>query len=116
MTDPAVLLEPRVEAALVALGPEAVDVGPQLRRSKLADYQINAAFEAAKRAGRNPRELAAELVAHLDLDDLCASIEVAGPGYVNLVLRPELLSEQVLTALGDERVGVGRADPTERIV
>src|SRR5829696_9302341 len=99
MTDPAVLLEPRVKAALAALGPEAVAVGPQLRRSKVADYQINTAFEAAKQAKRNPRELAAELVAHLDVADLCSSVDVAGPGYVNLVLRPEVLSRQVLLAL-----------------
>jgi len=116
MTDPAVLLEPRVEAALVALGPEAVAVGPQLRRSKVADYQINAAFEVAKQAKRNPRELAADLVAHLDVEDLCTSVEVAGPGYVNLVLRPEVLSQQVLTALADARVGVRPAEVPERIV
>jgi arginyl-tRNA synthetase len=116
MTDPAVLLEPRVEAALAALGPEAVAIGPQLRRSKVADYQINAAFEVAKQAKRNPRELAAELVAHLDVGDLCETVEVAGPGYVNLVLRTEVLSSGVRQALADERVGVRATDAPERVV
>jgi arginyl-tRNA synthetase len=114
--DPVVILEARVTAALVPLGPEAQEVGPQVRRSKQADYQINAAFEAAKRLKRNPRDLAGELVAHLDLDDLCASVEVAGPGYINLVLRDEVVGAQALAALSDERCGVLAAAAPERVV
>jgi arginyl-tRNA synthetase len=116
MADPAHLLEPRVAAALAALGPEAEAVGPQIRRSKLADYQINAAFETAKRQGRNPRELATELVAHLDLDDLCETVEVAGPGYVNLTLRTDLIGAEALASLGDERLGVQPVAAPERVV
>jgi arginyl-tRNA synthetase len=116
VTDPVVLLEARVAAALGSLGPEAVAVGPQVRRSKVADYQVNAAFEAAKRLGRNPRELAAELLGQLDLGDLCSSVEVAGPGYVNLVLRADLLSAGVIGALDDERDGVRPAETAERVV
>jgi len=116
VTDPLVALEARVAGALGALGPEAVEVGPQIRRSKVADYQINAAFETAKQLKRNPRELATELVAHLDLADVCETVEVAGPGYINLTLRPAFLAAQLLTALDDERVGIRPAVAPETVV
>jgi arginyl-tRNA synthetase len=116
VTDPLVALEARVAGALGALGPEAVEVGPQIRRSKVADYQINAAFETAKQLKRNPRELATELVAHLDLTDACEAVEVAGPGYVNLTLRPEFLAAQLRAAFDDDHVGIRGAAEPETVV
>ncbi len=116
MADPGVLLSDRVRAALATMGPEAAGADPSVRPSKVADYQVNAAFELAKAMKRNPREVAAELVAALELDDLCSGVEVAGPGYINLTLRDDHIAAEVLAVLGDERLGVRPATAPERVV
>ena len=50
------------------------------------DYATNAALVLAKKAGRNPRELAAELASALASTPGVSSVEVAGPGFVNISL------------------------------
>ena len=50
---------------------------------------------AAKRSRTNPRQLATDVLAALELDDIADSIEVAGPGFLNIRLKPAFLSEQV---------------------
>ena len=106
----------RVRAALATLGPDAAGADPSVRPSKVADYQVNAAFELAKRLGRNPREVAAELVEALDVADVCSSVEVAGPGYVNLVLSDEHIAAEVVALLADDRLGVRAAAHPETVV
>ena len=70
------------------LEPMSDDVGPLLEMirpagdPKFGDYQANFAMSLAKKAGKNPRDLAAEVVAAVTLDDLCESPEVAGPGFI----------------------------------
>ena len=44
---------------------------------------------AAKSARINPRELASTVLSELQLDDLAESIEIAGPGFLNIRLKPE---------------------------
>ena len=62
MPDPALAIRTRLEAAIeAALGPEFAGVDPVIRPSDHADFQANAAMALAKRAGRNPRELAGEI-------------------------------------------------------
>jgi len=91
MADPLALLARRAAAAMVAIDPDLVDPDPVVRPSQHADAQINAALAMAKHLGRAPRDVAAELVAALDIDDLCLPPEVAGPGFINLTLRDEVL-------------------------
>lgn len=66
-------------------------------RPEYGDYQVNGIMGAAKRARTNPRELATNVLAALELDDLAESIEIAGPGFLNIRLKPTFLSEQVAT-------------------
>ncbi|TWU13731.1 Arginine--tRNA ligase [Symmachiella macrocystis] len=73
---------------------------------KFGDYQANCAMPLGKQVGKNPRELAAELVASVDLDELCEPLEVAGPGFINLKLRDEWLETAVNNLVNDERLGV----------
>ena len=58
------------------------------REAAHGDMATNAAMVLAKEAGRKPRELADALAAKLALDDLVAKVEVAGPGFINLTLKP----------------------------
>src|SRR5690349_7323235 len=53
-------------------------------RPDLADFQSNGALAAAKRVGKNPRELAAAVAARLSADPRLTTVEVAGPGFINL--------------------------------
>ena len=67
------------------------------------DWSSNVALKLAKAVGANPRELATEIAAGLAETPGIASVEVAGPGYVNLTLQPQFVGSQLLAALADER-------------
>lgn len=96
----------RLQAAFNFLAPDA---DPVLRESDRSDYQVNGVMALAKRLGRPPREVAEELVAHLDLDGL-ATVDIAGPGFLNLTLYPEFLSDQLTLQLRDPHLGVRQVD------
>ena len=74
------------------------------------DMATNAALLAAKPAGRNPRDLAAQLATGLATRDGIARAEPAGPGFVNITLHPALLLAQlpVILAAGE---AYGQAAP-----
>lgn len=55
---------------------------------QFGDYQSNGAMALAKKLGKKPRDVAAAIVAHADLEDICAPPEIAGPGFINLRIRP----------------------------
>jgi arginyl-tRNA synthetase len=73
------------------------------------DLSTNAAMVVAKPLGKAPREIAAALVAKLSGDPDVASIEVAGPGFINFRLNTPIWRE-VLAAIGREGADYGRAD------
>ncbi len=100
-------LESRLSQALSAVVGEAVPaiVQPSANPA-FGDYQANGVMAAAKRARRNPRELAAQVLETLDLSDLAASMEVAGPGFINITLRPAVLADAVARADDDPRLNV----------
>lgn len=70
------------------------------------DYQANIAMPLKNALGMPPREIAQQIVDRLEVSDICAEPEVAGPGFINLKLKDELLTQQLGTALSDERLGV----------
>jgi len=96
----------RLQAAFDAIVPGA---DPVLRPSERSDYQANGVMALAKSRGKNPRDMALEVVSHLDLTGV-ATVEVAGPGFLNLTLTPDFLNDQLGTLLSDERLGVARGD------
>ncbi|PQO32608.1 arginine--tRNA ligase [Bremerella cremea] len=114
------LLKARFQPVLESM---SEDVGPLLEMirpagdPKFGDYQANFAMGLAKKVGKNPRELASEIVAATQLEDLCESPEVAGPGFINLKLRDDWLQAQLAAAQIDPRVGVEKAaEPKTYIV
>jgi arginyl-tRNA synthetase len=71
----------------------------------------------AKQLDKNPRELAAEITAKLDLVDLCDEPKIAGPGFINIRLREDRLTELVNSLVSDDRLGVGETtDPLTIVV
>src|SRR6185437_4305172 len=104
MSDLKVSLGEAVEAAF-----EALDLPAELGRvtasdrPDLADFQSNGALPAAKRAGRNPREIAAAVAERLTGDARLASVEVAGPGFINLRVSDAALSQRADDIAADPR-------------
>ncbi len=82
---------------------------------RFGDYQANCAMPLAKQLSRPPRDIAAAIVAALQVDDLCEPLEIAGPGFINLRLRQTWLGQAVLDALRDERLGV-TPEPSPRTI
>ena len=80
---------------------------PVLRVSEHGDYQANGVMGLAKALGRNPREVAQDIVDRLDLTGV-ATVTVAGPGFLNIALDEAYLGGQVTGLLADERLGVAR--------
>ncbi len=115
--DPVALLGERFEAAIRAalgekLGNAPVDplIAPS-KQQQLADYQSNAAMALAKRVGMKPRDVAEKIVAELELGELAepmTSDSIAGPGFINVRLRPEALAD-LLGRMDTPGLGVGDA-------
>jgi arginyl-tRNA synthetase len=84
--------------------------------SRFGDYQANVAMPLGKRLGRPPREIATELVAGLDVSDLCDPPEIAGPGFINLRLQNSWLADQVCLAASDSRLGVAQVSSPRTFV
>ncbi|MDP3855227.1 arginine--tRNA ligase [Phenylobacterium sp.] len=74
-------------------------------RPDLADFQCNGALPAARRAGRNPREVAAEVAAGLAGNPRLSAVEIAGPGFINLKLSDAAISERAREIAADPRLG-----------
>lgn len=70
------------------------------------DYQANIAMSLKNELGRSPREIAGEIIARVQLDDFCDPPEIAGPGFINLRLRNDFLSQQLSVAASDSRLAV----------
>jgi arginyl-tRNA synthetase len=117
MADPQQVLAQRVHDAVVAsFGPEYSDADPLIRASAFADFQANAALPLAKRLGRPPREVAAELAARLDVAGVCAEPAVSGPGFINLTLRDDWIAAHASAMLGDDRLGLAAAAAPQTVV
>ncbi|MEU4565654.1 arginine--tRNA ligase [Micromonospora sp. NPDC023956] len=98
-------LSDSVTVAAASLG--LSDLAPLVRRSEHADFQADGVLAAARVLRRNPRDLAAELVAALPAVGPVASARIAGPGFVNLDVTDAALLAQVAARLDDPRLGVG---------
>ncbi|EFL39920.1 MULTISPECIES: arginine--tRNA ligase [Streptomyces] len=100
-------VQQQLASALTATRPEAAGADPLLRRSDRADFQANGILALAKKAKANPRELAAEVVAHLTTGDLIKDVEVSGPGFLNLTIADRAITANLAARHADgERLGV----------
>ncbi len=117
MADPQQVLGARVRDALVAAyGADYADADPLIRPSSFGDLQSNAALPLAKKLGRAPRDIAAEIVGHLDVGDICEPPTVSGPGFINLTLRPQWIADAATALLADPRLGIPVAAEPKTVV
>ncbi|MBQ4923188.1 MULTISPECIES: arginine--tRNA ligase [Citrobacter] len=110
------LLSEKVSQAMIAAGAPA-DCEPQVRQSakiQFGDYQANGMMAVAKKLGMAPRQLAEQVLTHLDLNGIASKVEIAGPGFINIFLDPAFLAQHVQQALASDRLGV--TQPAKRTV
>ena len=112
--DPLQRVAEMLAPVLASIAGESAD--PVVRPSDHADAQVNGALPLAKALGRNPREVAEEIIASGALDGICSSVEVAGPGFVNLVFSDDFLSGLAADAARHERLGYATSDPRTVVI
>ena len=117
MSDLKTGLSEAVEAAFADLGlPEGLGRVTASDRPDLADFQSNGALAAAKRVGRNPRELATEVAARLAGASSVVTIEIAGPGFINFKLTDAALTARANAIAADPRLGAEQLARPRRVL
>ncbi|MBP7050887.1 MAG: arginine--tRNA ligase [Phycisphaerae bacterium] len=114
------ILEERISAAMTKATGQT-DCAAVIRPAtdpRFGDYQANGVMSLAKQIKTNPRKLAETVVAQLDLSDLCEPPEVAGPGFINLRLKPQYVATELLriAAENTDRLGIRPAVSPQTIV
>jgi len=100
---------------------EAIDITPKsiqisdATKPEFGDYQYNGAMALAKELKTNPREIATKLVGELERNSLFSKVEVAGPGFINLTINQEFLSNAVVESL-NSRAGVTTKEEPIKVV
>ena len=102
-------LRTRLRTALVSFTDSPDSFAEMLKPTqdgKFGDFQANCAMPLAKLSKQPPRDVALALVAKLEIADLCEPPEVAGPGFINLRIKPERLAAETAKLSRDDRLGV----------
>jgi arginyl-tRNA synthetase len=118
------MLEDRISAAMsVAAGGLATGRGgciAQVRSTTdpgFGDYQVNGVMALAKELKTNPKKLAERVVEKLNVSDICEAPEIAGPGFINLRLKPEFVAANLLEVNKDhKRLGIEKTYKPKTIV
>ena len=106
-------IEHRLLNAVIQLLPDAESERVLVRPCadpKHGDYQSNALMALAKKRQMNPRQLADQVVGVLDLSEICESVEIAGPGFLNFKLKASVIEEVLVSALEQNCPFVKRAE------
>jgi arginyl-tRNA synthetase len=117
MADPSRALAHAVQTALEkAFGTTETATDSLIHRSAHADYQVDVAMALGKRMNRPPREVAASIIQHLDVSDVCAKLEVAGPGFINIRLRDDFLAQSLTVSAREPELRIAPAEAPETVV
>jgi arginyl-tRNA synthetase len=85
-------------------------------RPDLAQFQCNGALPAAKQAKANPRAIAEKIASRLRADPIFAKVEIAGPGFINLDVSDEALSQRMNALAKDARLGAPKTGEGRTVV
>jgi arginyl-tRNA synthetase len=111
-------IESALQAAVRAVLPDA-DVSAVLVRPcepKFGDYQSNALMSLAKARKLNPRQLATDTLAKLDVSEACEKVEIAGAGFLNFRLKNALLAQTLEAAARGEHLFFSKSAAPKTIV
>ncbi len=115
------ILDERIRTAMAAVAgrDDCSAIVRPTADARFGDYQANGVMALGKQLKTNPRKLAEQVVEQLDVSDLCETPEIAGPGFINLRLKPDYVADQLLriNADGSGRLGVEpTAEPKKSVV
>jgi arginyl-tRNA synthetase len=88
----------------------------QSSNEKFGDYQFNSSMKLAKILKSNPREVATKIIETLGPDPLIDKLEIAGPGFINITIKPEYISEAVQAMSTDVHLGIEIPKLKEKII
>ena len=111
-------IESALQAAVREVLPDA-DAAVVLVRPcdpKFGDYQSNALMSLAKTRKLNPRQLATDVLAKLDVSAVCEKPEIAGAGFLNCRLKNSVLVESLQSAARGEHLFFAKAAQPKTIV
>ena len=94
-------------------------VDPELRaatKPQFGHFQSNVALRLAKAEGKPPREIAQRIIDEVDVADLCEPLELAGPGFINIRLRTQVLADVVTGIVTNPGAVIERAKDPQRVV
>jgi arginyl-tRNA synthetase len=83
---------------------------------KFGDYQCNGALALAKPLKQKPMEIAAQILANLEISDICLTPTIAAPGFINLFLQPSFLAHYLSTMQPSDRLGVALVSEPLKVI
>ncbi len=111
-------LDQIIKEAFSQAGIEAAPMSvTEAGKPEFGDYQFNGAMALAKQLGKNPRQVAAEIVEKIDTTGIISQTEIAGPGFINLWINPAWIEERLQEAWTDKRLSVQvKTESTKTVV
>tara|TARA_B110000459_G_C16622639_1_gene502778 strand:+ start:1829 stop:3565 length:1737 start_codon:yes stop_codon:yes gene_type:complete len=112
------LLNKRIKAAMKDVGVPS-KCSPSISESirpEFGDFQANGVMAAAKVMGSNPRQVALDVIAKLDLKGIAEKIEIAGPGFINIHLSNDFLTESIMKLSVDKALGIRKVQPQKIVI
>jgi len=94
-------------------------VDPELRpatKPQFGHFQTNVALRLAQSEGESARDVAARIVARLEVADLCEPPEIAGPGFINFRMLTDVIAKAVTDQLADPDAGLNQSENPQRVV
>jgi arginyl-tRNA synthetase len=117
---PAEILEERISAAMAAVTglKDCAAIVKPATDPKFGDYQANGVMSLAKKVNANPRKLAEDILGKLDIGDTCEPPEIAGPGFINMRLKPDFVAERLIeiNAEPQHRLGIDKVPRPKTVV
>lgn len=110
-------LEEDIKKIIISAGYTTSDIMFQLSsRKDLGEYQINCAMSLAKQYGKNPREIAENIVTELEKDKRFTNINIAGPGFINISLTDSHMVELLNKINNDINVNIDKKSSNKVII
>ena len=107
------------QALVAAFGEEMADKDPLVaptNNPKFGDYQSNVALSLAKPLKQNPRAIAQSIIDNLAIEDMCESPTIAGPGFINFMLKSDYIGQLLQKIQPDPRLGIEPTKEPQRVI
>jgi arginyl-tRNA synthetase len=113
------LLCEQFRQAILAAYPHLTEIPLEVVRStqeKFGHYQCNSAMKLAKDLKQSPRAIALSIAEHFQATEMVEKLDVEGPGFINVTLKPSYLSSRIQKMLEDGRLGIDRSQRGHKVV